>query len=259
LIPVFLKGFAYLRNGWVLYLAILGELAGLGYIWLKRKNLADIHPLIPIALVNLPIEILFIMISGRSILHYYLTPLPVMAIVSGTLVYTVPFMISKIPGINVQRFQRWMPGIVLGIILLGQISQVRYYPDYVRALTDDDYAPVIDYVAENTKEDDTVLIIGAESVINFLARREAPTRYVYQYPLQLLGRRPMFEEYFNQILENKPVLIIDTRGQSELDEKLYVSLQKRSQIVREGVEYLGEHYQQIAQFDDWVVYRFTGN
>ena len=57
-----------------------------------------------------------------------------------------------------------------------------------------------------------MLLIGAESAVNFLARREAPTRYVYQYPLALLGRRPMFEEYFNQILENKPVLIIDTRG-----------------------------------------------
>ena len=32
-------------------------------------------------------------------------------------------------------------------------------------------------------------------------------------------------------------------------------LQKRSQIVRDGVKYLGEHYQQVAQFDDWFVYR----
>ncbi len=31
LIPVFIKGFAYLQNGWVLYLSILGWLAGLGY------------------------------------------------------------------------------------------------------------------------------------------------------------------------------------------------------------------------------------
>jgi hypothetical protein len=102
-----------------------------------------------------------------------------------------------------------------------------------------------------------VLLIGAESVVNFLARREAPTRYVYQYPLALLGRRPMFEEYFNQILGNKPVLIIDTRGRSRLDEKLYTSMQKRSQIIREGVQYLGANYQQVAQFDDWFVYRLS--
>jgi 4-amino-4-deoxy-L-arabinose transferase-like glycosyltransferase len=260
LMPLFLKGFLYLRNGWVLYLSILGWLAGLGYVWLKQKeSFAKIHPLILIALVNLPIEILLITISGRSILHYYLTPLPVMAVLTGVLVYTAPFLVGKIPVSDSPTIQRWMPAIVLAAVLLGQFGQVTYYPEYVRALNDDDYAPVVDYVAKNTEEGDQVLLIGAESIVNFLARREAPTRYVYQYPLALLGRRLMFEEYFNQILENKPILIIDTRGQTRLDEKLYVPLQKRSQIVREGVQYLGENYQQVAQFDEWFVYRLVEN
>jgi hypothetical protein len=256
LIPVFLKGFAYLRNGWVLYLAILGWLVGLGYAWLKRKDVfTRVHPLLLIALVNLPIEVFFITISGRSILHYYLTPLPIMAMLAGTLVYTIPILIRNIPSMDDQKVQRWVPGILLAVILLGQWGQVMYYPDYVRVLSDNDYAPVIDYVAKNTNEGDQVLFIGAESVVNFLARREAPTRYVYQYPLATLGRRSMFEEYFNQILENEPVLIIDTRGRDQLSEKLYTSMQKRSQIVRDGVQYLGANYQQVARFDDWVVYK----
>ncbi|HEY3474470.1 MAG TPA: hypothetical protein VGK56_07650, partial [Anaerolineales bacterium] len=87
---------------------------------------------------------------------------------------------------------------------------------------------------------------------------EAPTRYVYQYPLALLGRRPMFEEYFNQILENEPVLIVDTRGRTSLDDRLYTPMQKRSQRVRDSVQYLGANYEQVAQFDEWFVYRFVG-
>ncbi len=256
LIPVFIKGFAYLQNGWVLYLAILGWITGLAYAWLKRRGLfTTAHLLILFALVSLPIEVLFITISGRSILHYYLTPLPVMAILAGTLVYTVPFLMSKVPQLDRQYVQRWVPGVVLGAILLGQIGQITYYPSYVHVLRDNDYAPVIEYVSKNTKEGDQVLLIGAESVVNFLARREAPTRFVYQYPLALLGRRPMFEEYFNQILEHKPVLIIDTRGRDRLEDKLYTSMQKRSQIVRDGVHELGTTYRQVARFDDWVVYR----
>lgn len=255
LIPVFIKGFAYLRNGWVLYLAALGWLAGLGYAWFKRKNFAEIHPLILVALVTLPIEVGFITISGRSILHYYLTPLPIMGILAGVLVYTAPFLVSKIPGMSSQNIQRWVPATVLAAVLLGQIGQVRDYPEYVQGLSDNDKAPVIEYVLANTDKDDKLLIIGAESVVNFLTRREAPTRYVYQYPLALLGRRPMFEEYFNQILADKPTLIIDTRGQSRLDEKLYTPLQKRSPLVKDGVKYLGENYEWVAQFDNWVVYR----
>jgi hypothetical protein len=141
------------------------------------------------------------------------------------------------------------------VILLGQFGQLKNYPWYVEALQDNDYAQVIDYVASNTKANEQVLLIGAESVVNFLARREAPTRYVYQYPLALLGRRTMFEEYFNQILKNKPTLIIDTRGRTRLDDRLYTPLQKRSQIVRDGVQYLGANYQQVAQFGEWFVYR----
>lgn len=258
LIPVFLKGFAYLSNGWVLYLSILGWLAGFGYVLLRRKHFIEINPLIFLALVNLPIEILLITISGRSILHYYLTPLPVMAILAGVLVYVSPLLISRVVPRQSQMIQRWVPVVVLLATLVGQYGQVTYYREYVRVLSDNDYAPVIDYVTTNTDQDDQVLIIGAESVVNFLARREAPTRYVYQYPLALLGRRPMFEEYFNQILANKPVFIIDTRGRARLDEKLYTPLQKRSQIVRDGVQYLGANYQQVAQFDEWFVYRFVG-
>ena len=258
LIPVFFKGFLYLQNGWVLYLSIFGWLAGITYAWLKRKHFAEVEPLILIALLDLPIEIIFITISGRSILHYYLTPLPVMAIMVGTLVWTVPFLISSLTRTKPQILQRWSPVAVLGFVFLAQFGQISYYPQYIRVLSDNDYTPVINYVAQNTGKDDQVLLIGAESVVNFLTRRKAPTRYVYQYPLALLGRRPMFEEYFNQILENKPTLIIDTRGRPRLDDKLYTPLQKRSQIVRDGVKYLGEHYQPVAQFEEWVVYRFMG-
>ena len=258
LIPVLFKGYANLRNGWVLYLSALGWLAGLGYVWVKRKQvLMHVHLLILLALVNLPIEILLITISGRSILHYYLTLLPVMAILTGTLAYTTPLLISRIPSLASPEIQQLMPGIVLAVVLIGQFGQIKNYSDYVRGLRDNDYAFVIDFVAKNTTEGDQVLLIGAESVVNFLTRREAPTRYVYQYPLQLLGRRPMFEEYFNQILENKPILIIDTRGRTRLDEKLYTPLQKRSKIVREGVTYLGENYEQVAQFGEWFVYRLV--
>ncbi len=188
-----------------------------------KDLLTQAHPLVLIALVNLPIEVFFITISGRSILHYYLTPLPVMAILAGTLVYTLPFLVEKIPQAKLSKNPTMGSGRCVGSCTAGAIGQVTYYPAYVHVLSDNDYAPVIDYVAKNTKEGDQVLLIGAESVVNFLARREAPTRYVYQYPLAMLGRRPMFEEYFDQILENKPVLIIDTRGRDRLDDKaLYV-------------------------------------
>ena len=254
LIPVFTKGFLYLQNGYILHITILGWLSGFTYAWLRRKNFfANVSPLITIAFIDLPVEVGMILVSGRSTLHYYLTPLPIIAVLTGILIYTLPERLSRVAAL--QRVHRWMPAAVLALLAVSQYAQVYYYPEYVSGVNSNSRANVVEYVLQNTDADDKVLIIGAESVINFLARRESPTRYVYQYPLALTGSRPMFEEYFNQILENEPLLIIDTRGRETLTDKLYVPLQKRSEIVRAGVEYLGNHYENVAQFGDWFVYR----
>lgn len=254
LIPVFTKGFLYLQNGYILHITILGWLSGFAYVWSRRRDFfAQVHPLITVTLIDLPIEVLMILVSGRSILHYYLTPLPTVAVLTGVLIYTLPRLLERLS--VVQQFKHWLPAFMLMLIVVSQYEQARYYPDYMKDLSSNSRLNVVEYVVNNTESDDTVLIIGAESLINFLARREAPTRYVYQYPLALTGRRPMFEEYFNQILENDPLLIIDTRGRETLTDRLYTPLQKRSEIVRSGVEYLGLHYERVAQFGEWVVYR----
>ena len=52
-----------------------------------------------------------------------------------------------------------------------------------------------------------------------------------------------------------PALIIDTRGKTSLDQNLYVRAQKRSKVVHDSVKYLSEHYQKVAQFGRWAVYR----
>ena len=255
LIPVFLKGFLFLTQGAVLYLALAGWLISLGFVWLNLKSLNHVQPLILLALVNFPIEVALITVSGRSILHYYLTPLPVIAILSGILAYLVSFLLARIPSLSSPRAVKAISMMTLLAILSLQLEQIRSYPAHMKNEAENSYAPVIKYVSDHTNSDDKVLILGAESVINFLARREAPTRYVYQYPLQLLGSRGMFEEYFQQILENKPVLLIDAPGSGQLDDHLYKPLQLRSAKVRDGVQYLIQNYQAVATFGDWVIYR----
>ncbi|MCC6300048.1 MAG: glycosyltransferase family 39 protein [Anaerolineales bacterium] len=249
LIPVFTKGFLLLLNGGIFYLLIVSWLVTLVFLWRHRKT--NPKPLALFAALGLPIEVLLITTSGRSIIHYYLTLLPVASVLIGSLAYTIPALL----GTNLPAARRLMPAIPLVVILLLQVKQVRNYPNHIAVMGYNEYAPVIEYVRQNTEEGDKVLVIGAESAVNFLTRREAPTRYVYQYPLQLLGRRPMFEEYFNDILANQPILIIDTRGRTSITDNLYEPLQKRSEIVKDGVAHLGENYEQVAQFGEWFVYR----
>ena len=145
--------------------------------------------------------------------------------------------------------------LALLTVLFFQVNQIQDYPFYIENEANNSYAPVINYVINHTNQNDRVLVLGAESVVNFLARRESPTRYVYQYPLQLLGSRIMFEEYFQQIMENKPILIIDAPGSNQLDDNLYKPLQDRSAKVRDGVQFLVKHYKPIATFGEWTLYQ----
>ena len=256
LIPVFIKGFLFLSQGAVLYLGMIGWFLGLLYVWLYRKTyINNFQPLIFLGLVDFPVEVALITISGRSLLHYYLTPLPVIAILSGLIVYTLTSLIGTIKTLSSQGMKTTISILLLIGVLIFQASQVLNYPAYIENVGENSYAPVIGYINSHTTSSDKVLILGAESVVNFLTRREAPTRYVYQYPLQLLGSRGMFDEYFQQIIQNRPVLIIDPPGSNQLDENLYKPLQLRSTVVKNGVQYLLQNYQQVATFGDWVVYR----
>jgi len=250
LIPVFEKGFSLLTSGGFLYLAVIAWMFGFIHVWQKR---ADSNPIFWFVLASVPIEVALILTSGRSIIHYYLALLPVASVLIGSLAHTLPEMTLKLKPF--EGLHQLISLAVLVVVFIMQFGLVRNYGAYIDEVAYNPQAELIAYIERNTSETDTVLIIGAEAAINFMTRREAPTRYVYQFPLQLLGRRPMFEEYFNEILENKPKLIIDTRGETSLPEKLYVPLQKRSEIVRNGVEYLGKNYEQVAQFDEWYVYR----
>jgi hypothetical protein len=255
LIPVILKGFLFLSQGAVLYLALLGWSISLAYVWFNRKSFINIQPIILLAIINFPIEVVLITISGRSILHYYLTPLPVMAILSGFLVYSLGLVAGRFTRISSPGVMKPISSLALLAVLVLQIGQVQNYPVYIANVADNTYAPVIAYVTEHTKSDDKVLVLGAESVVNFLTRREAPTRYVYQYPLLLVGSRGMYNEYFQQIIQNKPVLIIDAPGGYQFDENMYKPMQIRSTIVSDGVQFLLNNYQRVATFGDWIIYR----
>jgi hypothetical protein len=260
LIPLFIKGFAYLNPSGLLYFSLAGGLVALAYVWKNRRDiLGGFMPLVLLALIDFPMEVFMIAISGRSILHYYLTPLPVMAILSGVLGYAAWQTIRRAVGLVAKQALLAADLILLLLVLLSQVPQVGRYQGYMDKMAQDDYAPVVAYITAHSSPQDYVLLIGAESVVNFLSRRVAPTRYVYQYPLALTGSRVMVEEFFHQIQANQPALIVDTRGRSSLDDHLYTAFYKRSDYIPQAVQTLAREYRPVADFGEWIVYAYAGN
>jgi hypothetical protein len=259
LFPLFIKGFAFLSNSGIIYYAFIGWILGAIFILKQEDKFKNAFNILLITtLIDFPIEIFMVAVSGRSILHYYLTPLAVMAILSAYFAYAFLQILSKIIPLKATK-QKIIPySIILVAILISQAKLLSNYSKITEQFNGPGYqtrTQVGEYIINNTNERDYVLFLGAETNVNFVTRRVSPTRYVYQYPLALTGSRSMTEEFFSEILDKKPTLIVDTRGYSHLGEKLYTSIQKRSPFIQNAVQVLEQSYHPVATYNEWIVYK----
>jgi hypothetical protein len=65
---------------------------------------------------------------------------------------------------------------------------------------------------------DTILFWGAEAGWNFLLKRRAPTRFVYQYPLWQSNyvTPEMIDEFTDSLISQRPLFIVDTHNKAAL-------------------------------------------
>lgn len=143
--------------------------------------------------------------------HYYLALLPIFSLSSSVIIHEVDQIL-----VTSGKYKNAYWVIFLVIILSTQLSaQARgnYWP-FVDRTSTPPQNEMVDYIRTNSDPDDTVLILGAEARINYLARRESPTRFVYQYPItnRYYSNEEMRDEFLSDIRRNKPRLVIDAKS-----------------------------------------------
>jgi hypothetical protein len=157
-----------------------------------------------VVVIGLPIEVILSGLTGRAYPHYYLTWHVHIAILC-TYFFAVIIMNT-----NLQNVVRVLWGVsLLMVVLFSTALWLR--ASLVRAVYRETPS-IINYINNSSEEHDYVLIWGEESTYNFVTKRAAPTRFVYQYPLLLSGydNSLHIQEFINDIIEKQPVLIIDT-------------------------------------------------
>jgi hypothetical protein len=114
---------------------------------------------------------------------------------------------------------------------------------------------LISYIQNSTSPDETVLMWGAESVYNFMARRASPTRFVYQYPLYKgFGGKAYVTEFLTDILKNRPRMIILAAGDKLSDFRFGA----RDNQVGALMDQIKGRYGPTIQIGDWQVYTDNG-
>ncbi len=164
-------------------------------------------------IISWPLEILFAVLSGRALLHYYILWTPY----AGLLPAAVLAMYGKPVG---HFLDKNLHDVLLGGCLILIIAASLINGKEIRRLTVTLVGPhrqveatnaLVNYVTENTKPEAEVLVWGNDVWINFLSDRRSPTRYSYQYPLFLQGytNLALVEQFLAELRSLPPELILE--------------------------------------------------
>ena len=248
------EGLSIFSKGDLSILAIVGWAIGILLLVLKQFK-APLKTFILLAVLDFPIEIIFVSLPGNSYTHYYMTLLPACSILAGLVVWAVTSLANKVEWLATKRVI-WES--VVAVLILGLLTRAEFksYYDNVISLRLFRNNPIIAYIDQNTNKNDYVLMWGGQTSINFFSQRASPSRFNYLYPLYTPGYldAQKTNEFLNDIYNKKPLLIIDTNdGYTPIDKFGYLPSQNQRWI-----NYLQDNYIIVGRMNgtnDYTIYR----
>ena len=155
-------------------------------------------------MIDLPIEALLSAGSGRLYLQYLTPWFPAVALLAASAAKA--WLPSGLRG----RCERWAAAVpALGLAAVIGLTAAKLGPRRAEA---EQVRLAVEAVARLTTADSTVLVWGAETQVLALARRQAPSRYTYLYPLITVGYADAgrLAEFADDLRSDPPALVIDT-------------------------------------------------
>ena len=227
------------------------------------------------AFLALPLEVVFVSLSGRNFGHYFITPLPAMATASAYLLRKV-----RLSWRTFGEDRAWYATslVFLGLLLgswglevlakelpsLDHLADIASRPLYGSYWTDE----LEEYVLATSAPSDAVLVWGYNPGLHFLTGRRAPSRYLFH--AQLLTAAPGGEDRFGQFIQDlhadPPALILAQEvsqhaipffGASEAEFCSGCS-PEALQGLRALRAYVEKDYSLVDRIGDWLVYRREG-
>ncbi len=205
------------------YLTIFGLIALLMWLFLIINHFKNYlkytqmqKVLLLLVLIDFLIEMILSGVSGRTYPHYYMAWIPVVTILIAFF-WDAFFKLINFKKNTKNRYFNTQKIIFLLLLIGILIIPLRFqnyliYSKIYKEPSDTRINEVIEFLERSTSENDTILMWGAETSINYIVKRDSPTKYVYQYPLFMDGylKPDMIDKFNEHILLNRPKFIIDT-------------------------------------------------
>lgn len=248
---------------------ILGVLS----LIMNRQEIRSCRPLVGLAIVVLPLEILLATLSGKAYGHYFVPWVPVFAILAA---FGVHFVLDSLPRSSGRSDLKSPAALWLGTVLVAMsviplyhtlVYPVLLYPSEPTFRT---LRETASWIRKNTDEDSSLLVWGSGARLNFMSRRPAPTRMFVQLALYTKGytNPAMIGEFYQDLVNKRPLIV--SRPQENIppleaakrkdwqpDSDRYAVLPEAQKIF----DFISENYTAVETLGpgQWVVYRYGGN
>jgi hypothetical protein len=209
-------------------------------------------------------------------MHYYLALLPSFSVLLACFLYLVQEWWGRAASRRVSPVIKaggMAVAVLIGSVTVGRIA----YRDLVRteaaliAPRPNTLEPVMSYLDRTILPGDELLIWGAEAGANFATGHDAPTRFVYQYPLFMPGytSEELVAKFFGEVAGNPPPVIIDAAvtahggiptfesvWNGEWRGEAHDSVLEPAVVagLREWANWVRENYIEDGTIGDWTMY-----
>lgn len=262
------------------HLGITARVALIGYIFaiivLARSIKAkDVDVMTLFLVVGWPVEIALASMSGRPYGHYFISWLPVLALLGG-LVFS--FLSPKVLSTGLLKLineRTWiLVACLLVIVAFLFRNELLVYSDtFSRLLINrangiQKISLLEGYLREQSNPNDTVLVWGGQAGINFMAQRESPTPYLF-YPGYVASSpisKRLANAFYTDVVDHPPLFIVDAYI-NDPDHTLSLDPKTRAvQLLRVEASYyhpdnqdaffafVGDNYNKVEELDNYVIY-----
>jgi len=256
---------------WALALIIIG-------VTYYRKSLSTLikeYPLIIFSAILFPLDLILASGSGRAYAHYYMTWLPVFGLLFAILIWFILWYLRPELKIKLSKYlnkllnEPILSALLLILLLLPIFTLSCIYTPYVYHQDPSDLE-LVSFIEGNSLASDKVLFWGAETKFNVMSNRDAPSKYVYQYPFFMQGyaKQSMVNEFVFDLKSNPPKYIIDTSATSMFPPIGQIDRAKEKTSRLESVpninlddyfSFVNAHYRPVKIVPDknWVIYQLN--
>jgi NADH:ubiquinone oxidoreductase subunit K len=211
--------------------------------------------------IDFPIVLLTISLSGMNFPHYYISLFtPLFLLISAA----VFFLIERSAHTSYAQIIR---GTLLAIFIVAVFNPALSVINRLKTPSSSDArAETAAYLKSVTTPQQKIMQWGWESVIYFLADREPPTRYSFQFPVYLTSpyQDKTTTEVLSAIQADPPAYIADTMDatmpfiQGKSTTACLLANPANGTKFQALLNYVCSHYEYVKSIQEINIYKFNG-